>query len=212
MRKDLIAHGMATAGVVATLVVFFLLAPVSPGTGSSFLSTSSFTPTASGLELHLSLNATSVASGQSVSVTVWVYNPTSSEADASYSGTWAVQGMGVGPCGAGNFPMGFVIMRGNLSLNEVKKGEALQLYGPGTYACPMILMSIQSYVFSPTSSFAALEGSCSPSACFTDNMSASMTFSGEYGLLGFSSFAPGLYTVVGGDEWGGLTVLHFSVV
>lgn len=211
MRNDLVAHGLATAGVVATLVAFLLLSPVSPGTGSSFLSTSSVTLTTSGLELHLSLNTTSIASGQSVSVTVWVYNPSASEVDALHSGNWAVQGMGVGPCGSLNYPMGFVIMRGNLTLDQVKNGESLQLYAPGTYACPMILTLIQSYVFSPSSSYATVMGSCSPSACFSENMSASMTFSGEYGLLGFSSFTPGFYTVVGGDEWGGLTLLHFAV-
>jgi hypothetical protein len=119
--------------------------------------------------------------------------------------------MGVGPCGSGNYPMGFVIMRGNLTLDEVRNGESLQLYPPGTYACPMILTFIQSYVFSPSSSHASVTGSCSPSACFSDNMSASMTFSGEYGLLGFRNFTPGFYTVVGGDEWGGLTLLHFAV-
>ncbi len=81
-----------------------------------------------------------------------MYNPSASEADAPYSGNWAVQGMGVGPCGSLNYPMGFVIMRGNLTLDQVKNGESLQLYAPGTYACPMILMPIQSYVFSPSSS------------------------------------------------------------
>jgi hypothetical protein len=119
--------------------------------------------------------------------------------------------MDVGPCGSLNFPMGFEIMRGNLTLDQVKNGESLQLYSPGIYSCPMMLSSIQSYVFSPSSNDATVMGSCTPSACFSENMSASMTFSGEYGLLGFRSFAPGLYTLVGGDEWGGLTLLHFAV-
>ena len=211
MRNDLLAHGLATAGVVSTLLVFFLLAPVAPGTGSSLSSSSSFSPTAFGLELHLSLNATSIASGQSVSLTVWMYNPSPYQTEAAYSGKWAVQGMGVGPCGPVNYPMGFVIMKGNLSLAQVKDGAPLQLYGPGIIACPMILLYVEGYIFPSHNSFATIVGSCSPSECMASNMSASSTFSGDYSLLGFQSFSPGLYTVVGGDEWGGLTLLHFAV-
>jgi hypothetical protein len=211
MRKELVAHGLAAIGVAATLTVFFLLVPVSPGTGSSTLPASGFTTTTAGLELHLSLNSTSVASGDPVSVSIWMYNPSASEVDASYSGNWAVQGMGVGPCGTGSYPMGISIMRGNLTLNQVKGGPALQLYGSGEYGCPMILFYVQSYNFSPASSFATLMGYCSPSSCMTENITASMSFSGEYTASGFTSFAPGVYTFVGGDEWGGLTLLHFVV-
>ena len=211
MRKDLVAHGLATAGVVVTLLVLFMLAPVAPGTGSTVFPSSSSSPTASGLELHLSLNATSIVSGQSLFLTVWVYNPSPIQAEAAYAGNWGVQGMGVGPCGPMSFPMGLVIMKGNLSLAQVKTGAPLQLYEGGVIACPMILLYVQSYVFPSHSSFATLVGSCSPSECASSNMSASMTFSGDYGLLGFENFSPGVYTVVGGDEWGGLTLLHFTV-
>jgi hypothetical protein len=211
MQGSLIAHGVAAAGVAAVLAALLILAPISPGTSSSYLPTTGVAQTASGLELHLSLNATSIASGQSISVTVWMYNPSSSTANVSASRDWALGGLVIGPCGPLNYPMGFLIMGGNLTISEVMSGQALQLYSPGTYNCPMILSSISGYAFEPTSSSASVMGSCTSSACFSADMSASATFSGDYGLLGFSSFAPGSYTVVGGDEWGGLMLLHFSV-
>jgi len=31
------------------------------------------------------------------------------------------------------------------------------------------------------------------------------------GIYSFSNFKPGVYTVVAGDEWGALVVLHFTV-
>jgi hypothetical protein len=43
-------------------------------------------------------------------------------------------------------------------------------------------------------------------------MTAVMVFSGYYVGGSFKSFDPGVYTVVGGDEWGGIVLLHFVVL
>jgi hypothetical protein len=167
--------------------------------------------TASGLELHLAVNADSIAPGETISISIWIYNPSASEVEVSSSAGWPLDGLGTGPCGAVNYPMGFLIMRGNLSLEGIGGGERLGLYLPGAYNCPAILSSVRSYVLAPSSSSAQVVGSCTPSVCYTLAMSANMSFSGEYTAAGYRDFVPGAYTVVGGDEWGGLTILHFMV-
>jgi len=211
MRVELIAAGVAAFGTAVVLLVAAMSAPLSLPNGANQWTTSAYVPTADGLELHLSIGGTSFAPGQSVNLTVWLYNPSSSEVDVPVSPLWAVGGLGVGPCGALNYAMGFEILSGNYTVGDVKDGQGLQLYEPGPYACPMVLSGITSYDFAPNSSSASVYGSCSGSFCFSEAQSASGSFSGYYGLFGHEAFPPGVYTVVGGDVWGALVVLHFSV-
>ncbi len=95
----------------------------------------------------------------------------------------------------------------------------LQLYKPGTYFCPMILSGISSYIFAPGSDFVDIVGSCSPNPCLRMNVQDQGRFAGSWSelipplpsLSIFNQFSPGVYTVAGGDEWGDLLVLNFTV-
>ena len=62
---------------------------------------------------------------------------------------------------------------------------------------------------------ASVFAGCIPGPCFAEAMSSTLSFKGYWngGTPGaFTDFTPGVYTVVGGDEWGTLAVLHLQVV
>lgn len=90
------------------------------------------------------------------------------------------------------------------------------LYDPGAvYHCPMILSRITAYEFQPASDIAAVYGSCEPNPCWANwPVSTNVTAKG-YWTAGaeseFRDFAPGVYSVIGGDERGALALLHFTV-
>jgi len=46
----------------------------------------------------------------------------------------------------------------------------------------------------------------------TAKVTASGFWAGSRPNATFSNFIPGSYTVVGGDEWGALVILHFTIV
>jgi len=82
----------------------------------------------------------------------------------------------------------------------------------------MTLAGISSYVFQPLSDNAALF-QMSESTPVINNMEMDTEFepaptgywaSNEVGST-FTNFEPGVYTVVAGDEWGNLVILHFTV-
>jgi hypothetical protein len=81
----------------------------------------------------------------------------------------------------------------------------------------MILADISSYVFQPLSDTAAVFQMSESTAVSTMEMNTEFEpaptgywASNNVGAT-FTNFEPGVYTVVGGDEWGALVVLHFTV-
>ncbi len=181
-------------------------------------STFSFTTTSSsvwGLALVLSLNSTNIHSGQSISIRVDEQNTLPPPNHVPAAKNWPLDGLGVGPCGVLNYPMGIQVMQGYYGTNNVSTGSPLQLYKTGTYNCPAILSGISGYTFQSNDT-ASVTGSCGSDSCFTQNMSSTTSVSGYWTpnpLQGatFRNFLPGIYTVVAGDEWETLAVLHFVV-
>jgi hypothetical protein len=81
----------------------------------------------------------------------------------------------------------------------------------------MILTDISSYVFQPLSDSAAVFQMSESTAVFTAGMNAEFEpaptgywASNNVGAT-FTNFEPGVYTVVAGDEWGAVVVVHFTV-
>jgi hypothetical protein len=78
----------------------------------------------------------------------------------------------------------------------------------------MVLANITSYDFQPSGDTAAIYQKDDASPVMTITMTANVTASGSWSSgtgATISNFAPGTYTVVGGDEWGAVVVLHFTV-
>ena len=171
-----------------------------------------------GLELFLSLDSKTYQSGQQVGIDIDEKNTLSKTNTIISSAKWPVIGLGVGPCGVLNYPFGIVIFQGNYTAANISSGTPLQIYEPGIYHCPMTLAGISSYVFQPLSDNAALF-QMSESTPVINNMEMDTEFEpaptgfwarNEVGST-FTNFEPGVYTVVAGDEWGNLVILHFTV-
>jgi hypothetical protein len=179
---------------------------------SAATSTSAQSPV-SGLELSLTLNTTNVSAGHGLIATVDATNAKDAPANVSAAADWPVQGLAVSTCGSLNYPVGLAVLKGNYDLSNVTSGKALQIYQPGLSSCPMILAGIEGFVFQASSDNATLYGSCQPGggACLNERINSSVSVAGYWSGSVFKSFPIGIYTVVAGDEWGGLAILHFAV-
>jgi hypothetical protein len=116
-------------------------------------------------------------------------------------------------CGTTIYPMGVEILRGtNLS---AASSSYLELFSPGPRLCPSEPTSgISEYVFKADSQMALpdrysqyywMNATLEPSGYWTwdgANLSSAIHHPLE----------PGIYTVVAGDEWGDLVLLHFTVI
>lgn len=168
-----------------------------------------------GLSLTLSLNSTTYHAGEQITVTIHEKNTLATENSIAVANRWPVQGLSVGPCGTLNYPFGISILQGYYDAKDVGAITPLQLFDPNVgYHCPAILAGIVSYDFQPASDIAAIYTSYD-SEPWSINMTAEVTSAGFW--IGsccnatFSNFTPGIYTIVGGDEWGALVTLHFTI-
>jgi hypothetical protein len=81
----------------------------------------------------------------------------------------------------------------------------------------MILAGISSYVFQPLSDTAAIFQVPESDAAFTLEMKTEFEpaptgyWTSNAPNATLTNFQPGVYTVVAGDEWGALVVVHFTV-
>jgi hypothetical protein len=166
----------------------------------------------SGLNLSLSLGSTLVSPGQAVSIGIDEWNTLSTENTVPSASNWPLQGLTLGPCGTLNLPIGIEIAQGFYTSSNISSAQPLRLSAPGVYFCPA-MFSISSYAFEPSSDAAGVAGLCGSNQCFKENISSTTSNAGYWTPAStFSNFTAGEYTVVGGDEWGALAILHFTVV
>ncbi len=168
-----------------------------------------------GLSLTLSIDSTTYQPGQQISVTISEKNALAAENSVKTANEWLVQGLNVGPCGPLNYPFGIAVLQGNYDIESVASVTPLDLYDPNaTYHCPMILAGITAYDFQPSSDVAAIYTSFNFGPFDSIQMTSGVASAGYWvgsPAATFRNFIPGIYTVVGGDEWGALVVLHFVI-
>jgi hypothetical protein len=177
---------------------------------------------ADGLELFM--NITPVITNANVTeleyllVNISIFNPMPYNVTVAAAQDWPVNGLALGPCGTGNYPMGIAVYRGYYTASNISSaGTPLELYEPGVYACPMILLLIRNYTF-PAYGAVGQNWTYNNGTINTGTYSLSyfMNITGYYGktsiLSGnsFSYFLTGPYTVVGASEWGQMVILHFN--
>jgi hypothetical protein len=169
---------------------------------------------ASGLELSLGLNGTSISTGEELTATAVDVNTLTTADNVSAAKDWPIGNLAIGPCGQLNSPVGIAVLSGNYDAANVSSGKSLQIYDPAVYACPAMLSGIDGFLFQPSSDNATVYGSCGSAACFNETASAILSVTGYWtgGPSTFTSFPSGIYTVIAGDEWGGIAILHFAVV
>ena len=176
----------------------------------------SFSNASRGLRLDLSVNSTSIKTGEAIMIKISEHNllPYSNRVNAE--SMWKVQ-LITDPCGS-YFPMRFSIFQGYFTEGNILVAKPLQLYH-GIPACTTIFLNIDSYVFEPLNNSAIVMGSYkgySLTSPMPMQEVSSFTgfwtdwFPGVYVTAYLQSFASGSYTVAGGDEWGDLVLLYFT--
>ena len=117
-------------------------------------------------------------------------------------------------------PIGLAILQGHYGPNNLSEGKALTLYDTGVaYSCPTSVGPAARYLFSPSSnSTEAFDSNGVPMSnqSMTIDLLTSGYWTGGYGAgpPGPAQFHPfvGTFTGVAADEWGAVTISHFTVI
>ena len=198
-----------------------ILMAVNPPTTNTTTTTSDTVISASsnttnGLKLSLSVDATPNIQHQ-ISITLDETNVLSEINNIPVSDNWSYKGLGVAPCDFTS-PYGIAVFEGDYVASNLSTGTPLTLYNPHiTRLCPTNYPVI-SYSFQPSLDWAqVIENPANP-LHNSQQMQYELTINGYWPDDNFSSnsqltsFKPSVYTVVAGDEWGNLIILHFTVV
>ena len=210
---------VTTAGVGAAS--YLLLSPASSTTHSTTTQSSSGTvqssvSTSNGLQLRLSASPTTLTEGGSVLVNLSLFNTLPTPVTLAPGN----QGFSLGPCS--QLPLGIQLFSGNYGTGNLSYGQPLDIYQPGTYACP-VLFDVAEWSFSPMSddltlvseqpagsgNYTTLEDMWTQQAGVTG-----LKLSGYWSSSSAAAITPfgaGVYTLVAGDEWGDTVVAHFNV-
>jgi hypothetical protein len=218
----------AVSVVVVALVAGAFLVTTQQGAGTSTISQSSTTASqssttiqtsgsytntsgaAQGLELRLSVNASSAGGNVTVFIAADEYNTLASANNVSKATEWGLQGLSLGPCGTGAYPFGVALYSGTYTAANISQATPLRIYP--LVPCPLYIRLITGYVFQPASDLAVVLPS-GPNATATP-MSANVTATAVYasGLSSSSTpLGPGTYTVAAGDEWGSVVLTRFTI-
>jgi hypothetical protein len=184
---------------------------------------SASTKSANGLSFSVSTDQSAYAPGQEVEVVTDEKNTLSKTNNIPVSDDWSLDGlirMYFGPAGYPNVPYGIAVYRGDYSSANFSRLTQLNLYDPSAKPLATAAFAPTSYSFEPLSDIAdIIPGKNIPSADAGSNtpnqqISAEITLKGYWtnsSVPSFTYFDPGIYTVVGGDEWGNLVFVHFTV-
>ena len=223
---------IAAIGLASTVQVGSRAEPQSSSTSTETVSS------VLGLRLTLSVNSTTILSQDAINITALVTNTLPTANNLTASNGWAIDGLSAGPCDPGNttnklyFPVAIGIFRGTYGLDNVS-GAAQPLFVWAAVSCPAdyAFKGNQSYPLTSITSYSILPGndngtyvgnyivSFSPQTLAkgvfpiqTVDEAAIYAANGTGFYDSLRSSLPANYTLVAGDEWGQLTLLHFSVV
>ncbi|MDE1863519.1 MAG: hypothetical protein KGI33_11495 [Thaumarchaeota archaeon] len=159
----------------------------------------------SALVLDLSLNSTDIRPGQEMGMDISLTNTSPKTLVLDPDHNWPLRKWSMGPC-LFHLPFGMALMKGNYGANNMTDGQRLTLYPRGVYLCKPV--GISGFVFDPSSSTGIIETHNSTRQA---TMKYHVAFNGYYEGQRFVPLGPGIYTVVGDDQWGHVVVRHFSV-
>jgi hypothetical protein len=169
-----------------------------------------------GLEVLLSVNSTTIPSEDAISVATSVFNSRSTANNLTASSDWPIAGLSSGPCAPEWYPAGITVFRGDYGAQNLSDGKPIFVW-PGIECPAEGSLNVTSYSFLPKSDRANFSSQSSGNFA-TSNQSIPITISstifaangtGFYTSLG--SALPSTYTLVAGDEWGQMVLLHFEV-
>ncbi len=206
---------VAIGALIALVVLAFgVVAAVSLVSADQTVKTQGLGPSSktvtSSLSLNLtaSVNSTVVVQGEGLKATVSEVNTLLTQNNVTAGKDWPMQGLTDGPCGTMNYPFGLAVLQGFYTAQNASDGHPLGIFAPGPYMCPMILTYQGPYLFEPVSDRAFV----GPSQWGPISMNSSLDLTGTWDQSTFAEFPLGVYTLVGGDEWGSVVTVHFAVV
>ena len=163
-------------------------------------------PSANGLELMVSTNATVVPADDSLQVSLSEFNTLTAPNNVSVAHDWPTE-VALGSCE--NIyvqPFGIAVYSGHIDAQNLSQGERVNIFPPT--ACPEYIRLVTGYDFQPQSDLAVvLPGSQATPSPLVGNVLISTSSSPQEWSL-----PPGSYTIVAADEWGSLTFVYFAVV
>src|SRR2546422_1496221 len=164
----------------------------------------------SGLVLNLSINGSSIAQGHGVGVHISETSSLSTMNNVTAAQNWGTT-FSLGRCSA-NYPFGIALFKGHYTLQNFTQGERVSLQSPvQNYLCVRPPFSTSYYHFLPKSDKAVVQVDMG-NQTVTLPMGTSISIAGYWGTEGsFTPLQHGAYTLVAGDEWGALALLHFGV-
>ncbi len=185
------------------------------------------TNTTFGLELLLTLNSTIIQDGGAINVTVTISNTLPHANNVSGENKWAIPSL----TSSASFPcqnyVYYQVFQGIYSESNISSAANPLQVSPVYQSLSCIILQRPYYVFQPLSDQASI-----PVGQYTSNSSTfyqttfmriSEPLIGNYssvynasvftqaGTLPPPPFHPGNYTIIAGDEWGQLVLLHFTV-
>lgn len=198
----------------------------SPSTMSSSSGSLNYTVETSnstlGLELLLSVNSTAIPSEDAITLSTRVMNTRSTMNNVTSANDWPVKGLSSWPCFGDWYPVGVAVFRGSYEMGNLSNGRPLSVWNT-MIECPAETqpVNVTSYSFLPNSDIVNYSGnfpSPTPNETTKGRSSTILYFFGTIyaanGTGGYDSLGsalPSNYTLVAGDEWGQLTLLHFKV-
>lgn len=162
-----------------------------------------------GLIFKMETRTTSIIEGGTMSIVLREINPTEKIVNIASSNEWAIPYLTLGPCYS-NYPIGVAVFRGFVTQNELSSHGPLNLFRPGVYDCnsdyPVSLFSIL-----PRSDHASATPVSSSNPVLNLTLGKEILIYGYWDGIQFIKFKPGVYTLIGGDEWGALAIIHFTI-
>jgi len=181
-----------------------LLITVNPTTVSTTTTTSGRANSASissisGLSLSLFLDSTTYKPGQNVYITIEEHNTLNTDTAVPASNNWALNYLAMGGCGTNGGFVGIALFQGYYTANDKTFGEPLLFWNYNiTTPCPTTTTPPNGFDFTPLDQKYA-------------DLDLKGYWTGNSRSATFTNFEPGIYTVVAGDEWGALVLVHFTV-
>jgi hypothetical protein len=163
----------------------------------------------SALKLSLVTNSTTIRSGQAIGIDISLNNTSSKPLTLSSQDNWPINGLGLGGCSF--LPVGIAIAHGYYTEHNMTDAKPLSLYF--LPPCPSAL-GIKSFTFQPMSDQITVEckpadfpAPCTPMVKVRANVAYGSFLENQH----FLNFNTGVYTIIGGDEWGHIAIQHFVV-
>jgi hypothetical protein len=203
-------------GTAAIIFIGIIAASCTPSTPTVSVGVNTAAVTgANGLRLSLTMDAKTYQSGQEIKISVDEMNELSKINDIPVSDNWGMAGlmrMYLGPCGYPNIPVGIAVFPGDIAADDISTVIPLHLYDPSLpFGCTAV-MTPTSYSFKPSSDKADVIGDI---VAKNQQINYGITLKGFWttdAVSHFSYFNPGEYTVISGDEWGNVVLIHFSIL